>query len=453
MTAPEHLDPAPPPIHPDQLLDPATWTPRIEVDAVDQRRWTVALRELLALGNIVVLMLAGIWSSVCLCIGWCTAIFTGRLPDWVHDFLARYLEADVRLNGYLLLLTDRRPPFGLTAPADYPLRFTAPPNTRQSRLSLVFRFPLVIPTMIVTSLTTTGWWVLAVVHWVIVLIRKQHPAAIQQASASILRLRAGYLAYALLLTNDRYPLRELYSVAERDSSRHPLRSGAGIAISVYLVLGLLTTVVQVHQYFSMITVAEQQYALAQGALAAAGTGTSPDQGPSGATPAPTAVDPTAPDVSSQAHWQQLLVHIPPPLRPSCHTWTGGTVGSATGVTAAIECDLQQTQGIPDAVYYYGYADQASLDNAFLQMTLTQRNAMAQGPDQCTQGTPAAGPYRADQGGGPSFSHIALTSTVDGFVACGRAADNRTFVDTTNNRTLTLGIADLFNYWARTTFLN
>jgi hypothetical protein len=207
-----------------------------------------------------------------------------------------------------------------------------------------------------------------------------------------------------------------------------------------------------------IGVIEQAYAQgsAQSALGSAQNPSQADvvgQAPAGLS-TPVGVDPSAPKVSPAAAWQQLLVHIPPTLRPSCSTWTGATVGSNDGVSAAIECDFQTAAGIPDAIFYYQYKDEGSMDNAFLQMTLAQRaHRMAQGAPNCAKGLPAAGSYA-------STGDIAQDAT-DGLVACGRADDGtRTFLDATDNKTTTLmdmpssmmSISDLYAYWLKTTFL-
>ena len=39
-------------------------------------------------------------------IAWFVALFTGRLPEGLHGFIARYLRALTHLSSYLLLLAN-----------------------------------------------------------------------------------------------------------------------------------------------------------------------------------------------------------------------------------------------------------------------------------------------------------------------------------------------------------
>src|ERR1700722_19379195 len=66
-----------------------------------QRRWTVLLRLILAITLTVVVVF----------IGWFSALFTGRVPDFVRNLVTIYLRAGLRVQAYVMLLTDRFPPF------------------------------------------------------------------------------------------------------------------------------------------------------------------------------------------------------------------------------------------------------------------------------------------------------------------------------------------------------
>jgi hypothetical protein len=451
--------PFPTPLEVDDLPADAPWRPALEVARVEQRRWTVLLRYLLAVPNLVVLWLAGILAWVCVVPGWWVAVFTGRLPGWYHRLATGYLVANVRLSGYLMLLTDQRPPIGFAAEAAYPIWFPPPPRTRLRRVTVLFRLILVIPAMVVTTVASTGWWVVGVVHWIIVLVKRRYPEPLFRATTSILCLVGSYTAYLLLLT-DRYPLGQLYQDPAGPGITYRRGSAAWGLVTLYVVLGLLVSVAQYVQLAHHLGTLEQAYAQghAQSALSPGADPNQIDRGgratvpqPSPSTPA--GVDPSAPQVSSAAAWQQLLAHIPATLRPSCSTWTGATVGSNDGVATAISCNLRTAPGIPDSVYYYQYNDQGSLDNAILQMTLIQKNRMAQGAPNCAKNIPAAGSYQ--------YSQTTAPDPTDGLVACGRTDDGkRTFMDVTDNKTLTLmdmpsttmSISDLYGYWLTTTFL-
>jgi hypothetical protein len=46
------------------------------------------------------------------CIAWFAILFTGKYPRGMFDFVVRFLRWQMRVNVYMLLLTDAYPPFG-----------------------------------------------------------------------------------------------------------------------------------------------------------------------------------------------------------------------------------------------------------------------------------------------------------------------------------------------------
>jgi hypothetical protein len=184
------------------------------------------------------------------------------------------------------------------------------------------------------------------------------------------------------------------------------------------VIGILATVLQEHASFSQL---QQPPALSQ---AGASTPAAPAPGPAAS------VLPPAPGAAGDP-WQTLMTHIPAALAPGCAPWTGDSVGSNAGLTAAIHCAVTNAPGQPDSYYYYQYSDQATLDNAFLLMTLTQQNKMGKDTTLCAQGTPSAGSFYYQTGAQQTSPPVA------GFMACGQGYDGQAFIDSTDNRTFIL----------------
>src|SRR4051794_4832670 len=105
-------------------LEIAFGTPR------PQRRWSVALRGLLVLAQLLVVSLLGVVGSVLVIIGWFAALGLGRLPRWIAVFELNLIAYTVRVNAYAFLLVDAYPPFAFS-PVDYPIAV----DMRASRLS------------------------------------------------------------------------------------------------------------------------------------------------------------------------------------------------------------------------------------------------------------------------------------------------------------------------------
>ena len=204
--------PAGPPVSPLSAAPPLPYEERaggampIEVGFAGpaaQRRVTVLFRLILAIPQFFILVLVGIAAEIVLILGWFGALFTGRLPQFAADFLSGVLRWQARVNIYYLLLTDQYPPFSLED-ADYPVRVAMRPG-RLNRLSVLFRFILVIPASIVAGVAIYGMQTIALfVIWLIVLISGRMPPSLYAAISAVLRYSARVTGYIFLLTSE-YP--------------------------------------------------------------------------------------------------------------------------------------------------------------------------------------------------------------------------------------------------------
>jgi Domain of unknown function (DUF4389) len=92
--------------------------PRVGVDLVPElegrNRLTVAFRLILAIPQLIVLALLGIALFVVGVIAFFAVLFTGRWPGGLRDFALGVGRWWLRVNAYLVLLTDEYPPFRLS---------------------------------------------------------------------------------------------------------------------------------------------------------------------------------------------------------------------------------------------------------------------------------------------------------------------------------------------------
>jgi hypothetical protein len=90
----------------------------VRVDVVAQlenrNRLTTAFRLILAIPHIIVLVLLGIALFVVGVIAFFAVLFTGRWPVGLRDFVLGVARWWLRVDAYLLLLTDEYPPFSLS---------------------------------------------------------------------------------------------------------------------------------------------------------------------------------------------------------------------------------------------------------------------------------------------------------------------------------------------------
>ena len=115
-----------------------------------RNRLTVFFRLFLALPHFIWLALWGIAVFFAVIAAWFVGIFTGRVPDGIHGFIARWLRYVTHVNAYFSLAADPFPDFG-GAPG-YPVDVEIAPPQKQSRLTIFFRGLLVIPACIVALL-------------------------------------------------------------------------------------------------------------------------------------------------------------------------------------------------------------------------------------------------------------------------------------------------------------
>jgi len=85
-----------------------------EVDYPEQsNRWSVALRLILVIPQVIVLffvLLAWLVSAV---IAWFAILFTGRYPEGLYTFGVGVQRWTLRVQAYLFLMRDEYPPFSL----------------------------------------------------------------------------------------------------------------------------------------------------------------------------------------------------------------------------------------------------------------------------------------------------------------------------------------------------
>jgi hypothetical protein len=220
---------------------PTLENPELEIDFSDhQRRWTVLLRLILAIPHLVVLFFFSIALIVTVVIGWFAALVLGRLPRWAHQFVSDFMHWYTRVTGYLMLLTDRYPPFGFDSP-QYPVRITLGEQRSLNRAAVLFRIILIIPVYIVSALLSNGGWLLGVVTWVVELVLGRIPVTLFEANAAVLRFALRCQAYGYMLTSA-YP-KKLFgdgSATGAPPTTRPLllSSAAQAWIIVILILGL-----------------------------------------------------------------------------------------------------------------------------------------------------------------------------------------------------------------------
>jgi len=174
----------------------------VVTDDLKRNRLTVFFRLLLAIPHFVWLLLWGIAVWFAVVAAWFVGIFTGRVPDGLHDFIASYLRYTTHVYAYFMIAADPFPAFN-GAPG-YPIDVEIAPPRQQSRLAIFFRILLSIPAFFVLWVLQYVAQVVAFLAWFYALFAgKLHPG-LRDVLAYYLRYNAQTGGYVSLLTQ-RYP--------------------------------------------------------------------------------------------------------------------------------------------------------------------------------------------------------------------------------------------------------
>jgi hypothetical protein len=184
-------------------------------DDLSRPRLIVFFRLLLALPHLVWFTLWSIAALLAAILGWLVAPFPGRLPHFLHRFLAAYVRYSTHLSAFVAMVGGPFPGF-VGAPGSYPVDLHIAEPERQGRWGLVFRGFLAIPALLIAGGYGGVGFVVAVLGWFSALARGRMPAGMTMLGAVALRYQAQTWAYALLLT-PRYP----YSAPTLEDTTEP----------------------------------------------------------------------------------------------------------------------------------------------------------------------------------------------------------------------------------------
>lgn len=172
-------------------------------DDLRRTRLTVFFRLLLAIPQFIWLYFFGIVAAFALLFAWIVAVFTGRVPDSLHNLLARYQRLTTHVAAYTLLIADPWPPFG-GSPGTYPIDLRVDEAAPQSRLTVFFRGLLAIPALVLAYVFRLVNTLIAVLGWFYSLIFGRMHEGMRDLSAWMLQFEMQAYCYLFLLTG-RYP--------------------------------------------------------------------------------------------------------------------------------------------------------------------------------------------------------------------------------------------------------
>jgi hypothetical protein len=190
---------------------PATFS----FDAPDKvANWRPLVNWLLVIPHFVILYGLRILSQVVGIISWFVILFTGELPENFANIQAMYLRYELRTYTFFLFMREEYPPFAFGMVAtdtgeDPRVRVEFRPQLAdRNRLTVGFRFLLVIPQVLVLALLEIVSAVVTLIAFFVVLFTGRWPEGMRTFVLNIVRWYLRVETYYLLLTDD-YPPFEL----------------------------------------------------------------------------------------------------------------------------------------------------------------------------------------------------------------------------------------------------
>jgi hypothetical protein len=188
-------------------VDAASHPIDIEIDYPDRlSRLTTFFRAILWIPHYIVLFVLFIGFFFSTVLAWFAVLFTGKYPEGLWNYGLGVHRWQLRVASYILLQTDRYPPFSLEDDADYPVRLLVEHPDRIHRwrcIPYVVQI-LAIPAWIVTFVLGLLAYIGVVIAWFAILITGRYPSGIFKLVTSALKWSIRAEMYVSLMT-EAYP--------------------------------------------------------------------------------------------------------------------------------------------------------------------------------------------------------------------------------------------------------
>lgn len=176
-------------------------------------RWRPLLHWLLAIPHFIVLYVLGIVAGILVIIAWFAGVFAGKIPDGLQKPIAMYVRYNTRVSTYMFFLREEYPPFSFDSTFADPgddarVRLDVVPAVEgRSRLTIFFRYFMIIPHMIVLFVLFLAAYVVLLLGFFAVLVLGRWPAGLGAFMIGLIRWSTRVNAYTYLLTDEYPPFR------------------------------------------------------------------------------------------------------------------------------------------------------------------------------------------------------------------------------------------------------
>jgi Domain of unknown function (DUF4389) len=168
-------------------------------------RFLPLVKWLLAFPHYIVLAILAIGVAFAKIAAFFVVLFTGRYPRGIFDFVVSVFRWSWRVSSYVMLLTDRYPPFALAEDADHPATLRIDyPEDGIARWRPLVQWLLVIPYAIVAGVLHSVAGIVAFIGVFVILFTEELPQGMYELILIPNRWSMRTAAYGGFMV-DRYP--------------------------------------------------------------------------------------------------------------------------------------------------------------------------------------------------------------------------------------------------------
>ena len=159
---------------------------------------------------------------------WITVLVRGRPVGWVFDAIVAMQRFVLRANAYLLLITDKYPPFDGEAALSYEVER---PERLQRKQIFLWKTLASIPHIIALTVLWFAVAVCVVIAWIAILFTGRYPLGLRGFVVGWLRWAARLNAYWISLTDDFPPFSLSADVGPATGQAHAFSGLGGLALA------------------------------------------------------------------------------------------------------------------------------------------------------------------------------------------------------------------------------
>lgn len=186
---------------------PVTYSADIPVEG--RNRLSVGLRYIFALPVMIVAMIFGIGAYLAAIVAWFSIVFTGKYPEGLYDFNAKFVRLASRATSYLDLATDQSPPLNGDEDPNYPVQVGTPaPLAEYDRVKTGLRLIIGIPVFLLNYVQGIIAGIVSLIAWFAIVFTGKMPEGLVKPLHGAIAYQTKALAYMMLLTEDYPPFSE-----------------------------------------------------------------------------------------------------------------------------------------------------------------------------------------------------------------------------------------------------